>query len=146
MKTLSLVRALVMSAALAAIPAFAVNRTVVITAPQSVKPGADVHVSIAVSTDAADAEQIGFLHAEFSTDNGKTWQSSYAEKVGRVATRVIDFKAGADGSQAQVRVRIAYRGGKAGDVDFTGAPIQWGDSWGKWSSPPAKFATIHVAH
>ena len=145
MKTFSLVRALVLSAVLTAIPAFAVNRTVVITAPQSVKPGADVHVTIAVSTDAADAEQIGFLHAEYSADNGKTWQSSYAEKVGRVSTRVIDFKAGAHGIDAQVRVRIAYRGGKAGDVDYTGAPIQWGDTWGKWATPPAKFATIRVA-
>lgn len=145
MKTFSLVRALVLSALLTAIPAFAVNRTVVITAPQTVKPGADIHVSIAVGTDAGDAEQIGFLHAEYSSDNGKTWQTSYAEKVGRVANRAIDFKAGAAGTESLVRVRIAFRGGKAGDVDFTGAPIQWGDSWGKWTTPPAKFATIHVS-
>lgn len=129
---------------LSAVPAFAVNRTITITAPSTVKPGASVHVDITVATDATDAEQIGFFHAEYSSDNGATWSSRYAEALGRKATRAIDFPAGVGGSKALIRVRIAFRGGKAGDVDFTGAPIDWAGSWGKWQTPPAKTATIEV--
>jgi len=144
MKMLPLFGSLLCATILTALPAFAVNRTVVISAPSTALPGSSVHVSVAVSTDAADAEQIGFLHAEYSTDNGKTWQSSYAENAGRVATRALDFKVGGEGSRALVRVRIAFRGGKSGDVDYAGAPIKWGESGGKWETPPAKFATIIV--
>lgn len=140
----ALFRTLFLILAVVAIPAHAVNRTVTITAPAAAKPGSSVHVAIAVKTDAADAEQIGFLHAEYSVDNGRTWQSSYAEKVGRVATRALDFKVGAEGTKALVRVRIAFRGGQAGDVDYAGAPIAWGGSWDKWETPPAKSATINV--
>jgi len=144
MKILPFVRTLLLTAALTAIPAFAVTRSVVINAPATAAAGSSVHVTVAVSTDAADAEQIGFLHAEYSSDNGKTWQTSYAEKVGRVATRAIDFKVGPAGTKALVRVRIAFRGGKAGDVDFSGAPIKWGGSWGTWETPPSKHAAINV--
>ncbi len=42
------------------------------------------------------------------------------------------------------RILVAFRGGKAGDVDFNGTPIQWDGSWGKWESPPTKIATIDV--
>jgi hypothetical protein len=144
MKILALFRNLFLLLVLTAIPAFAANRTVTIKAPATVTPGSPIHVDITVSTDAADAEQIGFFHAEYSSDNGVTWQSRYAEAVGRKATRAIDFQAGAEGSKALVRVRIAFRGGKAGDVDYTGKPIAWGGSWGKWETPPTKVATISV--
>jgi hypothetical protein len=143
MKTL-LARTLLALLALTAIPAFAVNRDITITAPAKVVPGASVHVAVTASTDAADAEQIGFFQAEYSIDGGKTWVPVYAEKVGRSATRAIDFVAGAEGSQALVRARMAFRGGKAGDVDFAGKPIAWGGSWGKWETPPSKSATIRV--
>ncbi len=129
---------------ISAVPAFAVNRTVTITAPATVKPGASVHIMIAAATDATDAEQIGFFQSEYSLDGGKTWLPVYAEKVGRSAARPIDVTAGVEGSRILVRARMAFRGGKAGDVDFAGMPIAWGGSWGKWEMPPAKFTTISV--
>lgn len=130
--------------ALAAVPVFAANRTLVITAPPVVRPGESVHVTVTASTDATDGEQIGFFQPEYSTDGGKTWMPVYAEKVGPSATRAFDFPAGAEGSKALVRARMAFRGGKAGDVDFAGTPIVWGGSWGKWETPPAKNASIRV--
>jgi hypothetical protein len=125
-------------------PVFAVNRTVAITAPATVRPSAAVHITITAATDATDAEQIGFFQAEYSLDEGKTWAPVYAEKVGRSATRAIDVTAGAVGSRILMRTRMAFRGGKAGDVDFAGMPIAWDGSWGKWESPPAKHTTITV--
>lgn len=130
--------------ALATVPVFAANRTLVITAPATVRPGLDVSVTVTASTDATDAEQIGFFQPEYSRDGGKTWTPVYAEKVGRSATRTVDFQAGAEGSTALVRARMAFRGGKAGDVDFSGAPIVWGGSWGTWATPPAKQVAIKV--
>lgn len=124
--------------------AMAVTRSHTITAPSTVKPGAAVQVLVAASTDAADGEQIGFFHSEYSTDGGKTWMAVYAEKVGLAATRHLDFKAGAEGTKILVRSHIAFRGGKAGDVDHTGAPIAWSESWDKWQAPPAKYLTISV--
>lgn len=140
-----LVRALLAIFALTAIPAFAVNRVLAIKAPMSVRPGSSVHVIVTAGTDATDAEQIGFFQAEYSIDGGRTWAPVYAEKVGRAATRAVDFVAGVEGSLALVRARIAFRGGKAGDVDFSGKPIVWAGSWSKWEVPPAKSITINVA-
>ena len=142
--TLLPARLLLSVLALAAVPAFAVNRTLVITAPATARPGDSVHVDVTASTDASDGEQIAFFHPEYSIDGGKTWTPVYAEKVGRATTRGFDFSAGAEGSKALVRVRIAFRGGKAGDVDFAGKPIAWGGSWGKWETPPAKHASISI--
>jgi hypothetical protein len=124
--------------------AMAATRTHTLTGPSTVKPGDTVQVLVAASTDAADGEQIGFFHSEYSTDGGKTWVPVYAEKVGRAATRPIHFKAGAEGTKILVRSHIAFRGGKAGDVDHTGAPIAWSGSWDKWEAPPAKYHTISV--
>lgn len=143
MKTL-LARTLLTLLVLTAIPAFAANRTLAITAPATVKAGSYVRVSVSASTDAGDAEQIGFFHSEYSLDGGKTWTPVYAEKVGRSATRPLDFKAGAEGTKVLVRARIAFRGGKAGDVDFAGKPIAWGGTWGTWETPPARQVSINV--
>jgi len=125
-------------------PALAVTRTLSVAAPATAKPGSNIHVEVSAATDATDAEQIGFLHAEYSVDGGKTWLPVYAENLGRKGTKAVDIPAGAEGTKALVRARVAFRGGKAGDVDFSGAPIKWGDSWGKWTTPPAKAATIYV--
>jgi hypothetical protein len=142
----SLVRIFVLLLATSAIPAaFAVNRTLTITAPSSVKPGAPVKIVVAAATDATDNEQIGFFQAEYSLDSGKSWVPVYAEKVGRTATRPIDLLAGEQGSKILVRSRMAFRGGAAGDVDFAGKPLNWGGSWAKWETPPAKHATINVS-
>lgn len=142
MKTLLLRSLLIFT--LTAVPALAVIRTLSIDAPATAQSGSDVHITVAASTNAVDAEQIGFFQAEYSVDGGKNWTPVYAEKVGRSAKRAIDFKAGPAGSQCLVRARIAFRGGKAGDVDFAGKPIAWADSWGKWATPPARHASIEV--
>ena len=54
------------------------------------------------------------------------------------------MKAGAKGVKSIVRARVAFRGGKAGDVDYKGGAIQWSESWEKWRTPPTRFAIIYV--
>lgn len=126
-------------------PVSAVERIVRIDAPATVTAGSKVTVSVLARTDAGNGEQIGFFHAEYSTDGGRTWTGfCYEEKAGVTATRLATFTAGPTGSTARVRVRIAFRGGLAGDVDYNGAALKWKDSWEKWQSPPAKFTTISV--
>lgn len=128
-----------------ALPAAAVERTVRIDAPAKAAPGSNVRISTFVKTDAGRGEQIGFFHAEYSTDDGKTWTGyCYEQNMGPYATRHAEFKAGPAGSKILIRVRIAFRGGPAGDVDFNGAALKWKETWEKWQSPPAKLATIEV--
>lgn len=130
---------------LSAVPAFAAKRTVAIDAPARAAAGTKVMITVTASTDAGDGEKIGFFHAEYSVDGGQKWIGfSYDEKLGIKATRSVSFPVGARDSQTKIRVLVAFRGGKAGDVDFNGAPIKWDTSWGKWQSPPAQLATIDV--
>ena len=130
---------------LAAVPAFAVDRLVSISAPSEARPGSPVHVSVMASTDAIDGEQIGFLHAQYSVDGGATWIAiCFEEKVGALLERTVDFTAGAAGSKIVVRARAAFRGGKAGDVDVKGGPIKWDESWGNYRAPMGKFSIIYV--
>jgi hypothetical protein len=96
------------------------------------------------NTDANDGEHIGFLHAEFSIDGGKNWTPVYWQGLGASVQKTFDFKAGAAGSSSLVRVRVAFRGGKAGDVDFAGKPIAWDASWSKWETPPTRKLAISV--
>lgn len=145
MNMTSLFRSLLLFMTVAVVPAFAVNRTIAITAPDSTKAGQPLQFTVTAATEAGDAEQIAFFHAEYSNDNGATWQTRYAENVGRKVTRQIDFQAGPVGSKALVRVRVAFRGGKAGDVDYTGAKIDWNGSWTKWETPPAKVASVTIS-
>jgi hypothetical protein len=140
----SILRSLGLVLILAAVPAFAAQRTLTITAPDKAGPNSPVHFEVAASTDATDAEQIAFFQPEYSNDGGKTWIPAYGEKLGKSAKRGLDFQSGAEGSKAMVRLRVAFRGGKAGDVDFSGKPIAWGGSWGKWETPPAKTVTIPI--
>jgi Neuraminidase (sialidase) len=122
----------------------AVKRAVSILAPVEAPAGSTVSVTVQASTDASDGEQIGFLHADYSTDEGKTWtQFCYAEKSGAELSRKVSFTVNAKGGKAIVRVRVAFRGGVAGDVDYKGGAIQWNDSWQKWRSPPTKYAIIY---
>lgn len=144
MKTHSLLGSLLLSLGLAVSSAYAVNRTVAIKAPATAAPGAAVQVIVSATTDAGDAEQIGFFHAEYSNDGGVTWSPHYRNSVGSKTTQTIDFKAGSAGTKSLVRVRIAFRGGKAGDVDYNGKPIDWDKTWDKWATPPAKSVTIEV--
>jgi hypothetical protein len=144
MKVSLFVRSVVALFVFSSVSAFAVNRVLTQAGPTAVRPGAPVRVTVTASTDANDGEQIWFFHSEFSTDGGKNWTPVYAEKVGTSATRPVDFKAGAEGTTALVRSKMAFRSGKAGDVDYTGAPIAWDGSWNKWATPPAKIFTIKV--
>jgi len=127
-------------------PAFAAKRMVTIDAPARAVAGSKVMITVTANTDASDGEKIGFFHAEYSVDGGQKWTGfCYDEKLGPNAVRTVSFPVGAKGAQAKIRVLVAFRGGKAGDVDFNGAPIKWDASWKKWESPPARLATIDVA-
>ena len=126
-------------------PAGAANRVVTISAPPSVVAGTKVEVPVFAATDAGEGEQIGFFHGEYSVDDGRTWIGfCYEDHLGASATRHARFTAGNAGSKVIVRVRIAFREGPAGDVDFNGAALKWQDSWKGWEAPPAKYATITV--
>jgi len=126
------------------LPAYAVTREITITAPATAASGTKVTITAAARTDAGSGERIGFFHADYSTDNGVTWTAiSYATNAGAKASYSATFTVKEAGSKALVRVRVAYRGGKAGDVDYTGKPIVWDGAWNKWQEPPAKI--VHIA-
>jgi hypothetical protein len=128
-----------------AVPAFAVNRVVRFTSPATVKAGGKVDFSVTVNTDAGGGEKIGFFHGEYSDDGGKTWTGfCFEQDVGTHVVRSFSVPAGGAGSTVTIRVRIAFRGGNAGDVDYSGAAIKWDDSWNKWESPPAKKIIVRV--
>jgi hypothetical protein len=130
---------------LAAAPAFAVQRVLEVAAPASTAPGARIEVSVRASTDAGVGEHIGFLHMEYSQDSGRTWISlCYEQDVGSAATRQFSITTGAAGSKTLVRTRVAFRGGVAGDVDYSGAAIRWQDSWENWRQPPARWTETVV--
>ncbi len=89
-------------------------------------------------------ERIGFLHADYSIDEGKTWNPAcYAVNSGPDLSRQVSFAINAKGGKAIIRVRVAFRGGAAGDVDCKGGAIKWDDSWQKWRSPTTKYAIIY---
>ncbi|MBI3887058.1 MAG: hypothetical protein HY302_15220 [Opitutae bacterium] len=133
------------TAGIAGTSGFAANRVVKIAAPETAAPGVELKVPVTVSTDAGAGEQIGFFHADVSTDGGKTWTGfCYAQDVGARSAQVATFVPGPAGSECIIRVRVAFRGGEAGDVDFEGKKIDWSGSWENWKSPPAKYAIIPV--
>lgn len=123
----------------------AVHRVFTLTLPGIVPAGGRVDVAVRMSTDAGEGEAIAFMQAEYSTDGGRTWTSSWAEQdLGTSADRGFSFTAGAAGTECRVRVRVAYRGGVAGAVDCEGAAIRWFETWKNWREPPAKSATVSV--
>ena len=123
----------------------AVERTLQIEAPVSVAAGQELPVRIFASTDAGQGEQVGFLQAEYSIDEGKTWTAiCYLQKSGAQVEQRTSLKPGPVGTTVKLRVRVAYRDGLAGDVDYNGAAIVWKGSWHDWKSPPAKHASIAV--
>lgn len=134
-----------LSLVVAGVSASAANRAINFAAPTSARAGSKVAITITASTDAGAGEKIGFFHAEYSVDGGIIWAPvSYAQNEESPAKHGITCTAGAAGSTIMVRARIAFRGGKAGDVDFTGKPIAWETSWAKWQQPPTKSARIAV--
>ena len=97
------------------------------------------------STDAGASEQVGFLHIEYSVDNGKTWTAlCFDQNLGSSAVRTLRVPTGSAGKRMIIRARAAYRGGVAGDVDYRGGAIQWQTSWESWGEPPARTAVIDV--
>jgi len=135
----------IVAGALLAAPAQAVERLLKIEAPTVAAANVPMKVTVRASTDAGAGEQIGFLHVEFSTDGGTTWTGlCFEQSLGAATARVLTVTTGAKGTKTMVRARAAYRGGKAGDVDFKGGAIKWQDSWGKWEEPPARTVTIEV--
>jgi hypothetical protein len=128
-----------------AVPARSADRTAAILVPNQVAPGADFRVVLLGSTDALDGEKIGFLHADYSVDGGKHWVSlCYLENGDTDVDRAFNLTAGPLGSKILVRLRVAFRGGRAGDVDYRGGPIEWDGNWAGWRAPPARFAIIYV--
>jgi hypothetical protein len=145
LRTARLGGAIGFAALLLAAPAGAVERVLELVAPATAKPLTRIEVSVRASTDAGAKEQIGFLHVEYSIDGGKTWRGlCYEQSQGTKAVRPLGVVTGAAGTKVLVRARAAYRGGAAGDVDFSGAAIKWQGSWDKWSEPPARLATVEV--
>lgn len=127
------------------LPVFAADRSLTVAVPAQATAGSSLSVVISAKTDAGAGEHIGFLHAEYSVDGGKNWTGiCYDEKQGLSTTRTVAIKVGSSSTKTIIRSRAAFRGGKAGDVDFNGAPIKWDTTWGAWASPPAKIAVIEV--
>lgn len=123
----------------------AVERTMTLEAPATVGPGAACPVVLAAGTDAGQGEQIGMFQVDFSLDGGRTWAGlCYLDNIGTATRQERNITAGPAGSTIKVRMRVAFRDGLAGDVDYTGAALRWSGSWGKWAEPPAKSVTVAV--
>lgn len=131
-------------ALLAAVEAQPIHRSAVIDAPAEARPGTNVVVHLSAATDAGQGEHIGFFHAEYSADGGRTWTPlAMEQKLGRAVLRRIEITAGQAGALL-VRLRVAFRGGLAGDVDYLGAALRWNSDWNEWRCPPAKLAKIMI--
>jgi hypothetical protein len=122
------------------------SRSVTISAPSQVVTGQSFTVPTSASTSFGGGELIGFYHGQYSTNGGASWTWFSADvNPGTSATRNVYITAGAAGTTIIVRLRIAFRGGAAGDVDYNGSPINWGGSWDGWQTPPTRYAYISVA-
>lgn len=123
----------------------AVERTLVIEAPPSTKAGEACWVVLVAGTTAGQGEQVGLFQADYSTDGGRTWEGlCYLDKLGPETRQERHITAGAAGTEIRVRLRVAFRDGLAGDVDYRGAAIRWHAGWEKWQEPPAKSVAIPV--
>ncbi len=123
----------------------AVERTLLIEAPATTVAGQPLLAAVHAFTDAGQGEQVGFLQAEFSVDDGKTWTAiCYLQKSGPKIRHAVQLTPGGVGTSIRIRARAAFRDGLAGDVDFAGAAIVWNGSWGEWKTPPAQQALIKV--
>lgn len=122
-----------------------VERTVTIDAPQSAAAGSPVAVVLAAATDVGQGERIGLFQADVSIDGGKSWSGlCYLDNIGPSTRQERTITAGAAGSEIKVRLRVAFRDGLAGDVDYRGAALRWHAEWAKWQDPPAKTVTLAV--
>jgi hypothetical protein len=125
--------------------AAAVERYVRIEAPATVAAGQPFQVVLAAGTDAGQGEQVGFLQADLSVDGGKVWTPlCYLTNLGASTRQGQTLTPGPAGSTVRLRLRVAFRDGLAGDVDFNGAALRWQAGWADWAEPPARLATIAV--
>jgi hypothetical protein len=136
---------IIVTCVLATLPAEAVERLLQIDAPAAAAARASVQVTVRASTDAGASEQVGFLHIEYSVDDGKTWTAlCFDQNLGGAVVRTLQVPTGVAGKRTIIRARAAYRGGVAGDVDYRGGAIQWQTSWESWDEPPARTAVIKI--
>jgi hypothetical protein len=123
----------------------AATRSIVAGTPRRAAPGAKLSIPVVASSEVGGGEKIGFFHGEVSLDGGKTWDGfCFEANLPASVTRQAHVQAGSAGTTIMIRVRVAFRGGAAGDVDYTGSAIKWADSWEKWGEPPAKYFRIPV--
>lgn len=123
----------------------AAERKLAIEAPSLVDPGSHLVITIAAAADAGQGERVGFLHAEASSDAGKTWTPLvYMDKAGEAVNHTVTLPVTAGTREVLVRARVAFRGGLAGDVDFRGAAIRWEGSWKDWGEPPGQSVVVAV--
>lgn len=121
----------------------AVERTLQLTAPAEVKAGEEFWIAVVAATDAGHGERIGFLQMEYRAE-GTAWVAlCYLNDIGPDLKREFRLPAELVG-KIEVRVRVAFRDGLSGDVDFAGAAIRWPDTWEEWAEPPARRAEIVV--
>jgi hypothetical protein len=130
----------------ASLPALhAVERTLEIIAPSSVTPGESFLVIVKASTNAGQGERIGFFQLDALLAGEETWTPiCYLNNITERHLQEVPLTAGNAGEEIKVRVRVAFRDGLAGDVDYTGAAIRWEDTWENWDVPPAKDTTISI--
>jgi hypothetical protein len=122
-----------------------VERRVEIEAPKTVAAGNRIDVVLVASTYAGQGERIGLLQADFSTDGGSSWAGlCYMDNLGPETRQERIIEAGPEGTIVMVRLRVAFRDGLAGDVDYRGAAIRWPGPWANWAKPPAKSVAILV--
>ena len=135
---------------LAGLPGFvlAALRTLTMSTPSAVVSGQAFNVSCSATTDqGGNGEQVAYFFAEYSLNGGSAWTAfCYDPTTGSTVNRTIPITAGAAGSTVVVRIMSAYRGGTAGDVDYTGEAMDWGGAWTNWQSPPAKYGYIAVSN
>lgn len=125
--------------------ALGVERTIAVEAPASATPGAAVNLVLSARTDAGAGERIGLFQADYSLDDGQTWTGlCYIDNIGPATRQERTLTAGAAGTTLRVRLRVAFRDGLAGDVDYTGAAIRWNAGWADWTEPPAKSVSVAV--
>jgi hypothetical protein len=123
----------------------AVERVVAIEAPATAAAGSAVSVVLAAATDAGQGERIGLFQADYSLDDGRTWTGlCYLDNLGAATREERSLTAGPTGSVLRVRLRVAFRDGLAGDVDYAGAAIRWNAGWAEWAEPPARSVAVTV--
>lgn len=119
-------------------------REAAVELPASVSPGAPFEVGLLARTTAGGGERVGFLHAEITADGGRTWTPLAMEQdLPAEVRRAVRFVA-PDAGTLRVRLRVAFRGGLAGDVDQNGAALRWTTDWVAWRSPPTVVAETMV--